>query len=213
MKSVLIIGMGRFGRHCAMKLNELGHEVMTVDRHEERVNDSLSFSTNALIGDSTNYAFMESLGVSDFDLCIVAIGDDFQSSLETTALLQELGAKYVVARACRDVQAKFLLRNGANEVVYPERELAEWCAIRYSSDYILDYIAIDKKHAIFEIAVPKKWIGKTLSQLDARRKYQINVVAIKEGDELITNVDPDLPLTEEHTLMVIGENGAVDRIR
>ena len=126
MKSILLIGLGRFGRHIAEELNKLGHEVMAVDENEDRVNAVLSIVTNAQIGDSTNAEFLEALGVRNFDVCIVAISGNFQSSLETTSLLKELGAKMVVSRAERDVQAKFLLRNGADEVLYPEKQLAKW---------------------------------------------------------------------------------------
>ena len=138
MKSILLIGLGRFGKHIAMKLHELNHEVMAIDKQEERVEEVIPFVTNAQIGDSMNEAFLRSLGVGNFDVCIVAIGNDFQSSLETTSLLKELGAKMVVSRAGRDVQAKFLLRNGADEIVYPEKQLANWTAIRYSSDHIFE---------------------------------------------------------------------------
>ena len=138
MKTVLLIGLGRFGRHIAMKMNELHHQVMAVDKNEERVEALLPYVTNAQIGDSTNEEFLKSLGVRNFDLCIVTIGSDFQSSLETTSLLKELGAKLVVSRASRDIHAKFLLRNGADEVLYPERQLASWAAIRYTSDHIAD---------------------------------------------------------------------------
>ena len=119
MKSILLIGLGRFGKHVAMHLNNLGHQVMAVDNSEERVEAVLPFVTNAQIGDSTNADFLESLGIRNFDVCIVTIGNDFQSSLETTSLLKELGAKMVVSRAARDVPAKLLLRNGADAVVYP----------------------------------------------------------------------------------------------
>ena len=132
MKTVLLIGLGRFGRHIAQELNELKHQVLAVDKSEERVNQALPYVTNAQIGDSTDRMFLETLGVRDFDVCIVAIGDDFQSSLETTSLVKELGAKLVVSRAARDVHAKFLLRNGADEIVYPEKQLASWTAIRNS---------------------------------------------------------------------------------
>lgn len=145
MKAILLIGLGRFGRHIALKLNELNHQVMAVDKDEARVNEVLPYVTNAQIGDSTNEDFLASLGVRNFDVCIVAIGDNFQSSLETASLLKELGARLVVARAARDVQAKFLLRNGADEVVYPEKQVAIWTAIRYSSDNISDYIALGRR--------------------------------------------------------------------
>ena len=157
MKSVLLIGLGRFGRHMAAKLQELHHEVLAVDKNEERVNDALDLVTHAQIGDSTSEAFIASLGVRNFDLCVVAIGDDFQSSLETTALLKEQGARFVLSRAARDVHAKFLLRNGADDVVYPERETASWAAVRYSSDHIFDYIQLTPDHAIYEARLSASW--------------------------------------------------------
>ena len=193
MKTILLIGLGRFGRHIAMKLNELNHQVMAIDKDEERVNAVLPFVTNAQIGDSTSEEFLSAIGVRNFDVCIVAIGDNFQSSLETASLLKELGAKKVVARAARDVQAKFLLRNGADEVVYPEKQMAIWSAIRYSSDHIYDYIALGDDHAIFEIEVPNNWVGKTIGQLDVRKRYHVNILAIKQsGKFAMTVITPDI---------------------
>ncbi len=211
MKSVLLIGLGRFGKHTAMKLAELNHQVMAIDINEERVNDVLPYVTNAQIGDSTNEEFLESLGIRNFDLCIVAIGDNFQSSLETTALLQELGAKLVVARASSDVHAKFLRRNGADEVVYPERQLAKWTAIRYSSDHILDYVAIDDDNAIFEISPPKSWIGKTVGKLDIRKKYSINIMGMKRDGKLDLSITPDTRITEDETILVLGKNSDIQK--
>ena len=184
MKNILLIGLGRFGRHIALQLNKLGHEVMAVDINEERVNESLTIVTNAQIGDSTNTEFLRSLGIGNFDVCIVTIGGNFQNSLETTSLLKELGAKLVVSRAERDVQEKFLLRNGADEVIYPEKQVANWAAIRYTADHIRDYIEVDDAHAIFEVEVPKGWIGKTVGELDIRRKYSINIMATKENGKI-----------------------------
>ncbi len=206
MKSILLIGLGRFGKHIAMHLNQLGHQVMAVDNVEERVESVLPFVTNAQIGDSTNGDFLESLGIRNFDVCIVAIGNDFQSSLETTSLLKELGAKLVVARAARDVQEKFLLRNGADEVVYPEKQLAKWTAIRYSADHILDYIELDDDHAMFEIPVPPSWAGRSIGQIDIRKKYNINIMGIKRGGKLELSLSPDMVLTEGSTMLVLGKN-------
>ena len=205
MKSIMLIGLGRFGKHIAMKLRELNHQVMAVDHKEERVQEVLSYVTNAQIGDSTNEDFLRSLGVDNYDVCIVAIGDDFQSSLETTSLLKELGAQMVVSRASTDVQEKFLLRNGADEVVYPEKQLARWTAIRCSADHILDYIEIDNDHAIFEVAVPKAWLGKTVGQLDVRKKYNVNILAVKTGRKLDSFITPDTLLSGDKTLMVMGK--------
>ncbi len=204
MKSILLIGMGRFGRHIAIHLNELGHQVMAVDKVEERVDAVLPFVTNAQIGDSTNADFLESLGIRNFDVCIVAIGNDFQSSLETTSLLKELGGKLVVSRAARDVQAKFLLRNGADEVVYPEKQLAKWTAIRYSADHILDYIELDGDHAMFEVQIPKEWLNHTVGQLDIRKRYKINIIGMKKNGKLDLSITPDTVLMEGETLLVLG---------
>ena len=205
MKNVLLIGLGRFGRHVAMKLNEMGHQIMAIDQNEERVNAALPYVTSAQIGDSTDEAFISSLGVRNFDLCIVAIGDNFQSSLETASLLKEMGGKRVIARAARDVQAKFLLKNGADDVVYPEKQLARWTAIRYSCDHIFDYVELGDDHAIFEVQVPPSWAGKAIGQLDVRKKYHLNILAIKKGGKLsMTVVTPDVCLPEDGTILVLG---------
>ena len=211
MKSILLIGLGRFGKHMALQLNQLGHQVMGVDHDEERVNDAMDIVTNAQIGDSTNEEFLRTLGVDNYDVCVVAIGNDFQSSLETTCSLKELGAKFVVSRAERDGQAKFLLRNGADEVVYPEKQVAKWAAIRYGSDHILDYIELDDTHSIFEVSVPKSWIGLSIGQLDIRRKYNINIMAVKENGKMNVSVTPDIVLTQEKTMLVIGEYRALQK--
>lgn len=204
MKNILLIGLGRFGRHIALQLNKLGHEVLAVDINEERVNEILPIVTNAQIGDSTNTEFLKSLGIGNFDVCIVTIGGNFQNSLETTSLLKELGAKLVVSRAERDVQEKFLLRNGADEVIYPEKQVANWAAIRYTADHIRDYIEVDEAHAIFEVEVPEGWIGKTVGELDIRRKYSINIMATKENGKINMAVSPETVLTDNITLLVLG---------
>ena len=204
MKSILLIGLGRFVRHIAMKLDELHHQVMAVDQEESRVEAALPYVTNGQIGDGTNVDFLRSLGVRNFDVCIVAIGDDFQSSLETTSLLKELGAKMVVSRAASDVHAKFLLKNGADEVVYPEKQLAAWTAIRYSSDHIFDYIELDEEHAIFEVSVPATWIEKTVGLLDIRKKYNINIMAIKHNGAINLNITSDTCFPSEDTILVLG---------
>lgn len=211
MKNVLLIGMGRFGKHIALELNSLGHQVMAIDKNEEQINESLPIVTNAQIGDSTNVDFLKSLGVRTFDLCIVAIANDFQSSLETTSLLKELGAKLVISRAERDVQAKFLLRNGADDVVYPEKQVAKWTAIRYSADHIHDYVELDEGHAIFEVSVPKAWLGKSVIEIDIRKKYNINIMAIKKDGKMNVSVTPDTVLTDDITLLVLGEYKALQK--
>lgn len=204
MKTVLLIGLGRFGKHVAMKLDELHHEVMAVDKDEKRVEATLPYVTNAQIGDATNFTFMNSLGVSNFDLCIVTIGDDFQSSLEATSLLKELGAKKVISRAARDVHEKFLLRNGADEVVYPEKQLAEWTAIRFSSEHIFDYVELGEGISMFEVEMPEEWIGKTVGSLDIRKKYGITIMGLKRDGKINVSINADTVLSSEDSLMVLG---------
>lgn len=205
MKNILLIGLGHFGKHIAMELNQLGHEVMAIDNDEEKVNDVLQYVTSAQIGDSTDPDFLNSLGIRNFDVCIVTMSGNFQNSLETTSLLKELGAEFVVSAAKRDVQEKFLLRNGADRVVYPEKQMAKWTAIRYTSDHILDYIEVDDSYAIFEVQVPDNWIGKSIGRIDIRKKYNINILALKEYGKMNMAITPDTVLTSNISLLVLGD--------
>ena len=204
MKNILLIGTGHFGRHIAVQLSQLGHQVMAVDTNEERISDVLPYVTNAQIGDSTNAEFLRSLGIGNFDVCIVTISGNFQNSLETTSLLKELGAKCVVSRAERDVQEKFLLRNGADEVIYPEKQVANWAAIRYTADHIRDYIEVDEGHAIFEVEVPEGWLGNTVGELDIGSNFSFNIMATNENGKINMAVSPETVLTDKITLLVLG---------
>ena len=211
MKSILLIGLNNFGVYMAKQLRELGHQVMAVDKREDRIDAVLPFVTDAQIGDSTSEPFLRSLGINNYDVCLVAIGNDFQGSLETASLLKELGAKLVVARADREVQAKFLLRNGADEVINPEKQIAEWAAIRYASNHILDYIKLDEDHAIFEITVPQDWVGKTVGEIDIRKRFGINIMAVKENGHMNLSVTPETVLSGNRTMLVLGEHRAIQR--
>ena len=177
MKNILVIGAGRFGTYLMQKFAAQGDEILVIDSQEERLEKVLPYVTSSLIGDATDEDFMRSIGVDTFDLCVVSIGDDFQSSLETTSLLKELGAKFVIARASRGVHEKFLLRNGADEVVYPEKFMAKWTAIRFSSDNIKDYIPVPGDYSIFEVEVPSSWVGKSMIELKIRQNMRLNVLA------------------------------------
>ena len=204
MKSVLIIGVGQYGTHIAKRMTELKCEVMAVDTNEERINDILPFVTSAQIGDSTNEDFMKSLGVRNYDVCIVSIGDNFQTSLETTALLKEMGAEKVISRATNDVQMKFLLKNGADEVVYPEKQSAIRVATKYALDSVLDFIQLDSNYSIYEMKIPKEWENKTLAQLDIRRRYNINIIAVKINDQVNVPM-PDTYMVEGDIVFAIGD--------
>lgn len=206
MKSILLIGLGRFGRHMALKLHEMNHEVLAIDKNEERVNDCLPFVTSAQIGDTTNEQFIASLGVRNFDLCIVAIGDNFQSSLETTALLKDSGARFVLSRASRDVHAKFLLRNGADDIIYPEKQMAIRAAVRYSSDNVFDYIELTPEYSIYETPLPVSWVGRTIVELAVRQKYHVSILAIKRQEQMEPLPKPDHRFQPGETLLVMGGN-------
>ena len=212
MKSILIIGLGRFGRHMAQKFYEQGNDVMAVDILEDRVNIVLPYVTNAQIGDATDEMFLDSLGIDNYDLCVVTIGDNFQNSLETTALLKDLGANYILSRASRDVHAKFLLRNGADEVIYTEKETAERLAVKFGSDSIFNYIELNKDFSIYEISFPKSWIGKSILQKNVRSKYNISILAIKVGETILPLPHPDHVFTADEILMVLGRNEDVERL-
>ena len=211
MKNVLLIGIGRFGKYTARKLNELGHDVMAVDKDEERISKVINVVTSARIGDAANRDFLVSLGISNYDLCIVAIGDSFLESLEITSLLKELGAKKVVSRASSQTQEKFLLRNGADSVVFPERQLANWTAIRYASDNIDNYIEVSDGYAIFEVKIPPQWDGKRIGEVEVRRRYGINILGIRNGK---MNMGPsrDSVLRKEDTMLVLGKYEELHRL-
>ena len=212
MKSVLVIGMGRFGRHLATKMQELGNDVMIVDRDADLVNEVAETFTDSHIGDCTNEAVIRSLGVNKMDICFVSIGEDFQSSLVITSLLKRAGAKHVVAKANQEIQADLLTRIGADEVVYPEREIAEKLAVRYNANNIFDYIQLTSDYSIYEIPVPTAWVGKTIAEVDVRRKHRVNIIAIKCENTLQPTPGADYVFrTEDHTV-VIGKSADVFKL-
>lgn len=212
MKSILIIGMGRFGHHLCKKMVELGNEVMIVDESEEKIKDMLPMVLNAQIGDCTNPDVLRELGVSNFDICFVCIGSNFQSSLEISSQLKEMGAKYVVSKANRDIQAKFLLRNGADEVVYPDRDIAEKAAVRYSANHVFDYVGLTDEYSMYEIPPMEEWIGKSIKEVNFRAKYHVSILGTKQGEEVNFLPPADHIFKAEEHLMVIGKKEDVDKI-
>lgn len=211
-KSILLIGLGRFGRHIAMKMHELGNQVMAIEIEEEKIDKALPYVHSAEIADATDVEFMKTVGVRDFDVCIVAISNNFQSSLETTSLLKELGAQFIVSRANRDVQAKFLTMVGADKIVYPEKQVGNWTAIRYGTDHILDYLELEDDHAIIEMDIPLEWVTSTIQELDVRRKYGINIIGIRKNGKMNMNVKPDTMLFAEDSLLVVGQLDQIQKI-
>jgi trk/ktr system potassium uptake protein len=212
MKSILIIGIGAFGRHLTEKMVDLKNDVMIVDRNETIIDDMSTIVTDAHIGDCTKEEVLRSLGVSNFDICFVTIGDNFQSSLEITSLLKELGAKYVISKASRDIQAKFLLRNGADEVIYPDKDMAKKLAIRCSAENVFDFIEITPEYSIFEIPIMKSWIGSSLQGIDVRKKYHINILTIKNGNNIMAVPKADYIFKEKDIIIVLGKSNDVIRL-
>lgn len=211
MKNFLLIGLGRFGKHIALNLYEMKNQVMAIDTDERRVNEILPLVTKAQIGDCTNEAYVKTLGVRNFDVCIVAIGDNFEQSLLITCLLKECGAKVVVSRAASDIHAKLLLKNGADHVVYPEQQLAKWTATCYSSEKVFDYIEMDREYAIYEVSIPKQWTGKKVIELNVRKTYNINILGIKSGNKSNFSIGPDTVLQKDDNMIVLGTHKAVQK--
>lgn len=211
MKSILLVGLGKFGKHIALQLHQLGHQVMGVDHNEDRINDTIDIMTNAQIGDSTNEEFLRSLGVDNYDVCIVTIGSDFQSSLETTCSLKELGAKFVVSRAERGRTGKIPAPKWCRRGSISGKADCKMAAIRYTSNHILDYIELDEAHSIFEVTIPKEWLGMSIGQIDIRKKYNINIIAVKDKGKTNLSVTPDTLLTADKTMLVLGEDKALQK--
>ena len=186
MKNVLLIGLGRFGRHMAQKLTDMHHQVLAIDKDERKIQEAMNYVTNAEIGDATDPALIDALGVKDFDLCVITMSHDLQASLEITALLKEKGAPYVLVRVSRDTHAHFLLACGADEIIYPEKEMADWAAVRYSGDHVYDYTRLSPDHAIYETEIPDAWIGHSVVDLGVRQRYHLNILAIRRNG----NVEP-----------------------
>ena len=210
MKSVLVIGLGRFGHHLTHNLLALENEVMIVDSDEKKIEDLVPYVTSAKIGDCTNPEVLRALGVANFDIIFVCIGTNFQSSLEITSLVKEMGARMVVSKATRDIQAKFLLRNGADEVIYPEKEMAEECAVRYSMDNIFDYMEMADGYGIYEITPIKEWCGKSIRESDIAARHRISILGIKNREgETSMMPSPDYVINEKEHLIVLANNSII----
>ncbi len=212
MKSVLVIGMGRFGRHLARKMQDLGNEVMIVDKDPLKIEPFSNQFSDSQIGDCTNKDVCEALEASQFDICFVTIGEDFQSSLVITSLLKSFGAKMVVSKANQEIQADLLRKIGADEVVYPEREMAEKLAVRFAAKNIFDYVPLTGEYSIYEIPVVPSWAGQSIADLNIRRKYRINIIAVKHDTQLAPMPGPDHIFRENDHLVVIGRSEDVFKL-
>lgn len=205
MRSMLVIGAGRFGKNLAVKLTELHNEVMLVDMDEEAVHNLEPFVTRVQIGDCMDRDVLEELGVRNFDVCFVCISDNFQSSMEITSLLKELGAPYVVAKSNREIHADLLKKIGADDVVYPERDMAQRTAVRYSAKGAFDYIELSPEYAIMEVETPSDWYGRNIRELDVRIKHRVNVIGVRVGKHILPLISADHVFSEQEHIIVAGE--------
>ena len=211
MKNILLIGLGRFGRHMAQKLSDLNDQVLAIDKDERKVQDALNYVTNAEIGDATDPALIDSLGVGDFDLCVVTMSHDLQASLEITSLLKKKGAPFVLARVARDAHAEFLLACGADQVIYPEKQMAEWAAVRYGSEHVFDYIHLSADHSIYETDIPESWAGHTPAELAVRQKYGLNILAIRKDGEVVPMPGASYAFSRGERAILLGSDSDVKK--
>ena len=211
MKNVLLIGLGRFGRHMAQKLSDLHHQVLVIDKNEHKIQEAMSYVTNAEIGDATDPALIEALGVQDFDLCVVTMSHDLQASLEITALLKQKGAPFVLVRVSRDSHAQFLLNCGADEIIYPEKQMADWAAVRYTGDHVYDYTRLSQDHAIYETEIPDNWIGRSILDLGVRQRYHLNILAIRRNGDVIPMPGPNSQFARGDRVILLGSDKDVQK--
>ena len=211
MKNVLLIGLGRFGRHMAQKMSDMNHQILAIDKSEHKVQEAMSYVTNAEIGDATDPVLIASLGVKDFDLCVVTMSHDLQASLEITALLKENGAPFVLVRVSRDTHARFLLACGADEIIYPEKQMADWAAVRYTGDHVYDYTRLSPDHAIYETEIPDSWIGHTVVDLGVRQRYRLNILALRRDGNVDQMFGPATVLQAGDRIILLGSDKDVQK--
>lgn len=212
MKSILIIGMGIIGQHLAEKMQQMGNEVMIVDKDEILLQKLSPQFQDSFVGDCTTEGVLRSLGVNNFDYCFVVVGDDFYASLEITSILKELGAPYVITKAKRKRQADFLKKIGADEVFFPEAEIAEKLAVRYNATNIFDYIELTSEYSIFEIPILPQWEGKSIEDMNVRRSYNINIIAVKNASALNPVPGGNYIFKKEDHIVVIGKAADVFKL-
>ena len=209
---MLVIGMGKYGTYLAQKLQDLKNDVLVIDKNQRTIEELSYRFPDALVGDCTKKEVLESLDVENFDVCFVAIDEDFQSSLEIASLLKDMGAKRIVSKASRETQEKFLKMTGATEVVYPDKDIAEKMATKYSSDGIFDYIPLSEEYSIYELAVKNAWTGKTIEELDVRKNYGVNILAVRQKDGEMVLPSPKYSFNKYDHVVVIAHKSEIVKI-
>lgn len=204
IKSFFIVGAGAFGYHLTKYLSEKNCEILLVDKNEKPLEPLLPYATSARIADCTDRDALLSFDVASFDACFVCVDSDFEAALEITCLLKELGAKKVFSNADRDIRARLLKRNGADVIIYPEKDIARRLAVNESSDSIFDSFELTEDYSVYEISVPAAWVGKTIRQLNVRAKYSLNILAEKKGSIVTPIGDPEHTFAADSHILVMG---------
>ena len=211
-KQFAVIGMGRFGSSVAKTLYDMGFEVLAIDRDEHRTQEVVHMVTHAVTADCTDEEALKALGIRNFDVVVVAIGQDIQASILTTLILKEMGIKTLIVKAQNELQGKVLKKIGADKVVFPERDMGLRVAHHLTSPNVLDYIELSDEYSIVEMRVSSEMVGKNLKELDIRARFGCNVMAIKRGSKMNISPAATVPLTEEDVLVIVGEKGDLTKL-
>ncbi len=213
MKSYIVIGLGRFGAEMAVKLYECGEDVLAMDTDEALVDKIADRVTRAVAADAKDVDVLKKLGAGNFDRAVVAVGSDLAASALITMNLKSLGVPYILCKAHDDTYREILEKLGATRVIIPEREMADKLSLGLTSAGIMEYIEISDEYGIVEMAPPEAWIGKCIRNLDLRRKYNANVIALRQGDDLCIPPDIDAELDENTTLVMLGSYEMINSLK
>lgn len=212
-KQFVVFGLGRFGSSLATTLAEAGYEVMAVDQSEEKVQDISSVVTQAVQADVTDMDTLKELGIRNFDVAVVAIGKDIQSSIMATLLLKEMGLPYVVAKASTEEHKRVLAKLGADRIILPEHDMGKRLANNLIAGNIIDYIQLSRDYSIMEMPILEGWRDHSISDLDIRAKYEINIIAVESSDgEISVTPGPSYVLKEGDLLVVVGKNKSIQEL-
>ncbi|MEW8956424.1 TrkA family potassium uptake protein [Clostridium sp.] len=211
-KQYVVIGLGRFGISVAKTLYEAGHEVLAIDKNEDVVQEVSDNVTHAVQMDATDEAALRTIGIRNFDVAVITIGSDIQSSVMVALIVKELGVKYIIAKAHNDLHAKVLYKIGADRVVQPEKDMGVRVGHNIVSSNMLDYIELSPDYSIIEIETPKMWVGKSIKDLNVRANYGINIMAIRKDNEVNISPDADDIIEENYIIVAIGSVDDLSRL-
>ncbi|OPA79974.1 potassium uptake system protein [Paenibacillus selenitireducens] len=211
-KQFAVIGMGRFGSSVARAISEMGFEVLAIDTDEQRTQDVVNIVTHAVSADSTDEEALRALGIRNFDVVVVSIGQDIQASILTTLILKDLGVPRIIAKAQNELHGKVLNKIGADKVIYPERDMGLRVAHHLVSPNIMDFIELSSDHSIIELQATSQMIGQNLKQLNVRAKFGCNVMAIKNNGKMNISPQADDPIKPDDVLIIVGANKDIQKM-